>query len=117
MSSPSSSSSATAGRLRWTRSRRPRRRTLIEWGAAALAAAALYLTPALLLGVLSGIGWAIAAFAACLVLLVLYSLRFGSPLGVLLTVVLVGALELVVRFATAAADTAGASGSASGLEW
>src|SRR5438067_3149869 len=64
MSSPSSSSSATAGRLRWTRPRRPRRRTLIEWGAAALAAAALYLTPALLLGVLSGIGWAIAAFAA-----------------------------------------------------
>jgi MYXO-CTERM domain-containing protein len=53
----------------------------------------------------------------CLAALVLYSLRFGSPLGVLLTLVLIACVELGVRFATAAAQTCGTSGTATGLEW
>jgi hypothetical protein len=64
-----------------------------------------------------GVDWTIAAFAACLAVLVLYSLRFGSALGVLVTLVLVACLELAVRFATAAADTCGSSQSASALQW
>jgi hypothetical protein len=116
MSSPSNSSSATAGRLRWTRPRRPQPRTLFEWGAAALAAAALYLTPALLLGVIAGLGWAIAAFVACLAVLVLYSRRFGSLLGVLVLLVTIGFVEFVARLGTAVAETCGSSGLASGLE-
>jgi hypothetical protein len=84
---------------------------------AALVAATLYLTPALLVGVLAGIGWTIAAFAACLVALMLYSFRFGSALGVLVTLVMVASIELVVRFATFAADTCGSSRLATGLEW
>lgn len=82
-----------------------------------MTAAALYLAPALLVGVLSGIGWAIVSFAACLAVLVFYSFRFGSALGVLVTLVMVASVELVVRFATAAAQTCGSSGLASGLEW
>jgi hypothetical protein len=117
MSSPSSSSSATAGRLRWTRRRPPRRRALIEWSAAAVVAAALYLAPALLVGVLAGIGWTIAALVACLAVLVLYSFRFGSLLGVFMALVMVAGVELAVRFATFGADTCGSSRLATVLEW
>ena len=50
-------------------------------------------------------------------MLVLYSFRFGSAFGVLVTLVAVACLELVMRFATAAAETCGSSGLATGLEW
>lgn len=113
MSSPSSSSSATAGRLRWTRPRRPTRRSLIEWGAAALAAAALYLTPALLVLALSGDGWwAIAPLLACLVVLVRYGQVFGSQLGLLLTLVLIGLVEFLADVGAATAETCGDSSTA-----
>jgi hypothetical protein len=67
--------------------------------------------------VLVGSGWAVAAFVVCLIVLVVYSVRFGSPLGVLLTLVLIAAVELVVRFGTAAADTCGTSRAAGAVEW
>lgn len=116
MSSPSSSSSATAGRLRWTRPHRPRRRTVIAWGAAALTAAALYLAPVLLVLSLSGEGWAIAALVPCVAVLVLYSRAFGSPLGLMVTVVLVGLVEFLADFGAAMAQTCGESGTAAAVE-
>lgn len=117
MSSPSSSSSATAGRLRWTRPPRPRRRTIVEWSAAALAAAALYLTPALLVSALSGVGWAFVPLLVCVGVLLRYSRVFGSQLGLLLTLILIGLVEFLVEIGTAVAKTCGNSGSAAGVEW
>jgi hypothetical protein len=43
--------------------------------------------------------------------------RFGSPLGVLVTLLLVAAGELVVRFATAAGNVCGDSRLADTLGW
>jgi hypothetical protein len=117
MSSPSSSSSGTAGRLRWTPPHRRGRRTLVAWGAAAFAAVALYLAPALLVSALSGIAWAIPLLIACVAVLVRYSRVFGSPLGLMLTLVLIGLVEFLVEVGTAVAQTCGSSGSANGLEW
>jgi hypothetical protein len=117
MSSPSSSSSATAGRLRWTRPRRPRRRSVIAWGAAACTAAALYLTPSFLILLLSGEAWAIAPLVVCVAVLVRYSRVFGSRLGLLLTLVLIALVEFLVQVGTAVAQTCGDSRSATILEW
>ena len=102
---------------RWTRPRRPQRRTLFEWGAAALAAAALYLTPDLLILLLSGVGWALAPLVVCVAVLVRYSRVFGSQLGLLLTLVLIGLVEFVVEIGTAVAQTCGDSRSATNVEW
>ena len=95
----------------------PRRRTLIEWSAAAVVAAALYLAPFFLLGAIEGIGWAIALLFVCLVVLALYTTQYGSALGVLIAAVLVLVLELLVRFGTAFGDVCGDSHLANDLEW
>jgi hypothetical protein len=97
--------------------RLPRRKTLIDWSAAALVAAAFYLAPFFLLGAIEGVAWAIALLVASLVVLAFYTTRFGSALGVLLTAVLVLTLELVVRFGTAFGDVCGDSHLANDLEW
>src|SRR5690349_7693841 len=95
MSSPSSSSSATAGRLRWTRPRRPRRSSLLRWCAAALVAAALNGLPVATLAALAGDGsWAIAAVVAAALVLVVYAVWRASALFVFGEVLLV-ALSLL----------------------
>jgi hypothetical protein len=96
--------------------RLPRRKTLIDWSAAALVAAAFYLAPLFLLGAIEAVGWAIALLVASLIVLALYTTRFGSALGVLLAAVLVLIVELVVRFGTAFGDVCGDSHLASDLE-
>jgi hypothetical protein len=95
----------------------PQRKTLIEWSAAAVVAAAFYLAPFFLLGAIEGVAWTVAALAACVLVLALYTTRFGSALGVLLVAVLVLILELVVRFGTAFGDVCGDSRLANDLEW
>lgn len=65
-------------------SRLPQRSSrVVTWGAAAITAAALYALPALALAVAIGGGWAIAALAACLAVLVFAAVRLWSPLVVL----------------------------------
>src|SRR6185437_13031977 len=115
MSSPSSSSSATAGRLLWTRPRRPQRRTLFEWGAAALAAAALYALPAVVVRLEGGFGWWVA-LASVLAALAAYAHWRASPLALLgLAVAIVIADGLFIGL-TAAGKSCGNSGTASTLQ-
>jgi hypothetical protein len=97
--------------------RLPRRKTLIDWSAAAVVAAALYLAPFLLLGAIDGVAWTVAALVCCVLVLAYYTTKFGSALGVLLTAVLVLILELIVRFGTAFGDVCGDSHLANDLEW
>lgn len=73
--------------------------------------------PVLLLGALSGVAWTIAALAACIVVLMPYSFRLRSPLGVLITLVLVGFVEFVVQLGAAATRACGDSGVANDLKW
>jgi MYXO-CTERM domain-containing protein len=65
---------------------------------------------------LSGDGWAVVALIPCVAVLVRYSRVFGSPLGLLLTVVLIGLVEFLADFGAAMAETCGGSGGATAVE-
>jgi hypothetical protein len=115
MSSPSSSSSATAGRLRWTRRHLPQRRAVIEWGAAALAAAALYTLPVVVLRLEGGLGWWLQ-LAAVLAVLAAYAHWRASPLAVLGLAVAVAIAWAGWVFLTVSGDSCGSSHIASVIE-
>src|ERR1700758_2286354 len=115
MSSPSSSSSATAGRLRWTRPRPPRPRTLFEWGAAALAAAALYALPAVVFRLDGGAGrWLV--LASVIAVLALYAHWRASPLALLGLAVSIVIAWTAWALLTLGGDSCGPSHAASVVE-
>ena len=96
---------------------RPRRRTLIEWGAAALVAAALFALPVLVLGALEdrGAGW-LAGVAVAVVVLVVHAWRTSSLLVVLGALIGAGLATVAFYAIIILADTCG--GTAAGIvEW
>jgi hypothetical protein len=103
---------------------RARRRALLEWGAAALAAAALFFTPWLIVAVLNGDlhGWWIAALVVCGAAFVLHARlqpehASRAALWLVLTqgAVLVGLFGMIVE--TVAADACGSGTTAHLVGW
>ena len=103
---------------------RPRRRALLDWGAAALAAAALFLVPWLIVAVLKGDlhGWWIAVLVICAAALVLHvrlqpehSSRAALWLVLTQGAIVVGLAGIVVEIA--ATDSCSGSLAANLVKW
>jgi hypothetical protein len=119
MSSPSSSSSATGGTRRWTRPLPPSRRKLVDWGAAALVAAALYVFPGAILTVVTNGAHPleVALLVVDLVVLVAAAALRWSSLSVLAAAIISTGFALVFSFGIAAGETCGDSRAATVLGW
>src|SRR4051794_5058926 len=114
MSSPSSSSSGTAGARR---SRLPSRSTAFTWSAAVVTSAALYGFPyALVAGIGGGGAWYLL-LAFDLLVLAAVAVFLLSPLVVLAATVVSGIFGAIFWFIVAAADTCGDSGTATTVEF
>jgi hypothetical protein len=98
--------------------RLPRPRTLRDWGAAALVAAALFTLPFLVLGALEdgGARW-IAPVTACAAVLIVHAWRQSSPLVVLGAVVGAGIGAIGFAGAVLLGDTCGGSSAAGFVKW
>jgi hypothetical protein len=95
----------------------PARRKALEWGAAALVAAALYVTPSAAIGaILIGSVSSWILLAGGLAVLIAYASRTSSPLVVLGLLVVVAFVEYAAAFGTAMGQRCGTSTTAKGLE-
>src|SRR3954452_5510256 len=114
MSSPSSSSSGTAGARR---SSPPSRSTALQWSAAVVTSAALYGFPyALVAGIDGGGAWYLL-LALDLLVLATVAVLLWSPLVVLVAAVVSAIFGAIFWFIVAAADTCGHSSAATIVEF
>jgi hypothetical protein len=98
--------------------RRPGPRTLIDWSAAALVAAALFTLPVIAVGALeSGSGGWFAALAVDVVVLVVHAWHTSSPLVVLAAGVMVGIAAVALFFIVTFGEACGGATPAAFVKW
>jgi hypothetical protein len=98
--------------------RLPRPKTLTDWSAAALVAAALFALPFATLGALQDgrIGW-IAGVVAAAIVLIVHAWRSSSPLVVLGAVIAVGLAWVAFYAVILLGNTCGGGSAARWVEW